>query len=263
MNRELLVFVDRGDPVPCGRLWTRPTPRESASFEYAASWLTRADAFALDPELPLGRGQFHTALALFRASSDPAPDRWGQTLLRRAERARARREGGAPRTLTAVDFLVLVDDSTRLGALRFQDAAKPGAGFLATDRRPIPPVLALPKLLGATQRLLDDEATDEDLALVLAPGTSLGGARPKASVLAPDGRLLIAKFPRKDDDWSVPRWEAATLSLARAAGIDVPAFRLELVLKKPVLVLERFDRVGKRQTRLPFMSSMTAISANE
>jgi serine/threonine-protein kinase HipA len=262
MNRELIVHVEReGGPVPCGRLWARSAPRESASFEYDPSWLARRDAFSLDPELPLGRGQFHTAQPLFRAFTDPAPDRWGQTLLRRAERARARREGRIPRTLTGVDFLALVDDQTRLGALRFQDATATEKGFLSSGGKPIPPVLALPKLLSASQRLIDEEETDDDLALVLAPGTSLGGARPKASVLATDGRLLVAKFPRKDDDWPVTRWEAATLELARLASIAVPVFRLETVLRRPVLVLDRFDRDGAR--RIPFMSSMTALSAND
>ena len=262
MNRELLVHVDRaGRPVLCGRLWTRSAPRESASFEYDPAWLSRTDAFSLDPELPLGGGQFHPAQPLFRAFTDPAPDRWGQTLLRRAERARARREGRAPRTLTGVDFLALVDDQTRLGALRFQDATATEQGFLSSGGRPIPPVLALPKLLSATHRLIDEEETDDDLALVLAPGTSLGGARPKASVLASDGRLLIAKFPRKDDDWPVTRWEATTLALAKLAGIGVPVSRLEAVLRRPVLILERFDRDGA--TRIPFMSSMTALSAND
>jgi serine/threonine-protein kinase HipA len=215
----------------------------------------------VDPELPLGRGQFHTAQPLFRAFTDPAPDRWGQSLLRRAERARARQEGRVPRTLTGIDFLSLVDDQTRLGALRFQDAKDVGSGFLSKGKNPVPPLIALPKLLAATQRLIDDEESDEDLALVLAPGTSLGGARPKASVLGGDGRLMVAKFPRKDDDWPVTRWEAVTLALAAAAGLRVPASRLELVLRRPVLLLERFDRLGA--ARVPFMSAMTALSAND
>ena len=114
MNRELVVHVDRdGQPAVCGRLWTRSGPREGASFEYDGSWLSRRDGFSLDPELPLGRGQFHTAQPLFRAFTDPAPDRWGQSLLRRAERTRARREGRAPRTLGSVDFLMLVDDQRK------------------------------------------------------------------------------------------------------------------------------------------------------
>lgn len=261
MDRELVVHVDiDGAPIRCGRLFTRSIPRESSSFEYERAWLERDDAFALDPELPLARGAFHSRGPLFRAFTDPAPDRWGQTLLRRVERRNAKRERRAARTLTAIDFLVLVDDQTRMGALRFTDrAAGDGGSFLTTGAR-IPPLLTLPKLLGATARIVADEETDEDLALVLAPGTSLGGARPKASVLAPDGRLLVAKFPRRDDDVPVTRWEAVCLELAASAGIRVPSHRLELVARQAVLLVERFDRVP---ARVATMSAMTALSADD
>ena len=97
MNRELAVYLDLdGVPVRCGRLWTRSAPREGASFEYDDGYRARRGAFALAPDLPLGAGSFHTARPIFRAFSDPAPDRWGQMLLRRAERARTRREKRAP-----------------------------------------------------------------------------------------------------------------------------------------------------------------------
>src|SRR5262245_45291812 len=123
MERELeVLFARDSTTVPVGQLWTRVRAgRETASFEYADAWLADPDGFALDPELPLGRGRFHTERALFNVFTDPAPDRWGQTLLRRNERARARAEGRAPRTLLAADFLTLVDDGTRLGALRFRE----------------------------------------------------------------------------------------------------------------------------------------------
>ena len=262
MNREILVHVDLdGQPVFCGRLWTRSAPRESASFEYDVAWRTSRRGFALDPELPLAAGPFHTGRPIFRAFTDPAPDRWGQMLLRRAERARARREGRNPRTLTAVDFLTLVDDETRLGALRFRDAEADGGPFLSTGGTRVPPLMALSKLLAATTRIIADEETDEDLALVLAPGTSLGGARPKASVKDSDGNLLVAKFPTASDEWPATRWEATTLELARRAGIHVPVFRLALAARKPVLLLRRFDRDG--EARVPFMSAMTALSADD
>jgi serine/threonine-protein kinase HipA len=263
VNRELIVYLDRGGrPLRCGRLWTRAGPREGASFEYDARWRESRDAFALDPELPLSAGQFHTASPLFRAFTDPAPDRWGQALLRRAERARARREGRAPRTLGAVDFLTLVHDETRLGALRFRDVRDgEGSPFLSSTDKPVPPLLHLARLLAATNRVVDDSASDDDLALLLAPGTSLGGARPKASILDTGGELLIAKFPREDDDWSVTSWEATALSLAAAAGIEVPHFRLQTVGRKSVLLLRRFDR--QKQLRIPFMSAMTAVSADD
>jgi serine/threonine-protein kinase HipA len=182
-------------------------------------------------------------------------------LLRRAERARARREGRTPRTLTAVDFLTLVDDETRLGALRFRDAAAGGGPFLSTGSTRVPPLIALSKLLTATERIVADEETEADLALVLAPGTSLGGARPKATVRDGDGSLLVAKFPTVADEWPTTRWEATLLDLAKRAGIRVPDFRLVRAARKPVLLLRRFDRDGVR--RMPFMSAMTALSADE
>lgn len=262
MDRELTVHISRrGETTLVGRLWPRSRgARESASFEYAAAWLAQRDSFAIDPELPLTSGAFHTERPLFNAFTDPAPDRWGQMLMRRAERARARSEGRAPRTLTNVDFLTLVDDATRLGALRFRD---PGSNeFLTTGTAPIPPFLQLGRLLGASNRVTaEDEDADDALALLLVPGTSLGGARPKASILDRDKQLAIAKFPKRDDEWPITRWEAATLAMARSAGIDVPTHRLEVVLKKPVLLLRRFDRAGAH--RIPFMSALTALGAQD
>ena len=261
MERELLVFMDLGgETVRVGRLWAHTRgARETASFEYDPSWLARRDAFGLDPVLPPARGQFHTDRPLFNAFTDPAPDRWGQTLMRRNERRRARAEGRQPRTLLAVDFLTLVDDETRLGALRFKDAD--GGDFLTSTGKRVPPVVDLPRLLSATNRVIDDKETDEDLQLILAPGTSLGGARPKASVRDKDGHLLIAKFPRKDDEWPVTRWEATTMALAEAARVEVSPWRLQLVLKKPVLMARRFDR--REGQRIPYMSALTALEASD
>lgn len=261
MDRELLVYLDRaGGPLQVGRLWARARgSRESASFEYTTEWLKERGAFPFDPALPLGRGLFHTEQPLFNAFTDPSPDRWGQTLMRRYERACARRDDRQPRTLLHVDFLALVDDETRLGALRFKDPSTDG--FVSTDGKRIPPVLELPRLLAATTRITEDKETEEDLQLVLAPGTSLGGARPKASVRDTNGRLLIAKFPRRDDEWPLTRWEATTLALAESASIDVAPWRLEMVAKRPVLLVERFDREDGE--RIPFMSALTALAANE
>jgi serine/threonine-protein kinase HipA len=260
MERELDVVIARGDEtIAVGTLWARVrSARESASFEYAASWLRDRHAFALDPELPLATGLFHTARPLFNAFTDPMPDRWGQTLLRRNERARARAEERAPRTLFTSDFLALVDDETRLGALRFRE---PGAPQFLTIGGRVPPLVQLPRLLRASTRVLADEESDDDLLLLLAPGTSLGGARPKASVRRADDSLAIAKFPARDDDWPVTRWEATTLALAAAADIDVPAHELVVVTGRPVLVAQRFDRVGPR--RIPYMSALTALAARD
>ncbi len=261
MDRVLEVHVDRGgEPVLAGRLWSRVrSARETSSFEYEPGWLARSDGFALGPDLPLGRGQFHATGVLFGAFTDPAPDRWGQNLLRRAERARAREHARAPRTLFEIDFLVLVEDETRLGAVRVRELGT--TEFVTRSGRPVPPLIELPRLLAATDRIVEDRETDDDLALVLAPGTSLGGARPKASVRDPHGHLLVAKFPREDDAWPVTRWEAAAIAMAEAAGVTTPAMRLETVARRAVIMVQRFDRDGAR--RVPFISGMTAVSGTD
>ena len=260
MERQFEVHLWwHGTTTHVGRLWTRARAnRETASFEYLPTWIQARDAFAIDPELPLGAGLFHTDRPLFNAFTDPAPDRWGQTLLRRNERARARRERRTPRTLLTVDFLTLVNDETRLGALRFREQAN--ASFMSVGS-PVPPLVQLPRLLRATRAVLDEEETDEDLALLLAPGTSLGGARPKASIRDQSGKLAIAKFPARDEEWPVTRWEAATMAMARAAGIVVPESRLHLVARKPVFIVERFDRLDA--ARVHYMSALTAIAGRD
>lgn len=139
--------------------------------------------------------------------------------MRRMGRRRAEREGQTPRTLHEIDYLLLVDDEARMGALRF--AEQQGGAFLR-PKEPgrIPPLVELPKLLSAAEHVVDDTYTDEDLRLLMAPGSSLGGAWPKASVRENDDGLAIAKFPRKDDEISTVRWEAVALNLAHKAGIS-------------------------------------------
>ena len=121
--------------------------------------------------------------------------------------------------------------------------------------------MLLRRRMSRLTRITEDRETDDDLQLVLAPGTSLGGARPKASVRDNDGHLLVAKFPRKDDEWPVTRWEMTALALAKSAGIDVPDARLHLVARRPVLMLRRFDRTGT--FRIPFISALTALAAKD
>jgi serine/threonine-protein kinase HipA len=254
MENEVLVYVDlQGAPCFVGRLWMRTRKdRDSATFEYDRNWLAHPDRFSLEPALKLGPGPFYTASdqPLFGAIGDSAPDRWGRVLMRRAERRRAEREGQTPRTLREIDYLLMVDDEARMGALRF--AKTEGGPFLAQyGLTRIPPLTTLPRLLSAAEHTLSDTDTDEDLRLLLAPGSSLGGARPKASVLDRDGHLAMAKFPSKADDINTVLWEAAALTLAAKAGITVPEWRLEAVLDKPVLLLRRFDRSGGM--RVPFL----------
>jgi serine/threonine-protein kinase HipA len=182
-------------------------------------------------------------------------------LMRRAKRQRAKAEKRAPRALNEIDCLLGVDDETRQGALRF--AEQPGGPFLAvTGAGPrVPPLVDLPALLGASDRIAVDEDTDDDLRLLVAPGSSLGGARPKASVRDHDNGLLIAKFPHPDDEVNQPAWEALALRLASCAGINASKGRLETFTGRSVLLLNRFDRAGVR--RIPFLSAMSLLGASD
>src|SRR5580698_344428 len=224
MDKEILVYLDlHGTPHLVGRLWARMRKdRESATFEYDRGWLANPQRFSLEPALKLGPGPFHAPAdrTLFGAIGDSAPDRWGRVLMRRAERRRAEREGQTPRTLREIDYLLMVDDEARMGALRFSE--REGGPFLADyGPKKIPPLIELPRLLSAAGRALSETDTDEDLRLLLAPGSSLGGARPKASVRDRDGSLAIAKFPSHGDNVNTVLWEALALKLASKAGIRI------------------------------------------
>ena len=264
MDTEASVYVDLGCRSHlAGRLWARMRKgRDSATFEYDKEWLANPVHFSLEPALQLGPGPFHTPTGkpLFGAIGDSAPDRWGRVLMRRAERRRAERAGETPRTLREIDYLLLVNDATRQGALRF--AQEPGGPFLAAnDAIPIPPLIELPRLLSAAEHVVGDSESDEDLRLLLAPGSSLGGARPKASVRDKDGHLAIAKFPHAADDFNAVLWEALALSLAEKAGIPVAPWRVETVAGKATLIVRRFDREG--DVRVPFLSAMSMLGADD
>ena len=260
-DRELFAYVDL-DGAPClvGRLWTRRARnRDSARFEYHSEWLDNPARFALEPALLLGAGPQHTqqGRALFGAFGDSAPDRWGRKLILRDERRRAQMQARAPRSMGEVDFLLGVSDFTRQGALRFKEALD--GPFLAHGGASVPPLIRLGELLNAAMRVAADADDDDDLRLILAPGSSLGGARAKASVLDLQGQLSIAKFPQADDSYPVMQWEAVALDLAGRAGIAVPAWRLEQVADRSALLLHRFDRDGG--IRIPFLSAMSMLGA--
>lgn len=262
MDREAFVYMDiAGTPVLVGRLWSRiRKQRETGTFEYDASWLKRADRFALEPALILSEGPYHTGAdrPMFGAIGDSAPDRWGRALMRRAERRAAEREGRQSRTLFEMDFLLQVDDEARAGALRF--AEKEGGPFLAeADKFRIPPIVELNRLLAAAERVIDDKDSEEDLRLLIAPGSSLGGARPKASVRDKDGHLSIAKFPHKEDSSHVVLWEGVALTLAARARIAVSEWHVVQIGKKACLILRRFDR--KNGARVPLLSAMSMLGA--
>jgi serine/threonine-protein kinase HipA len=157
-----------------------------------------------------------------------------------------------------IDYVLGVADIARQGALRFSQVE--GGDFLASESEAaVPPMIHLPKLLAAAQGFLDDPDSEEDLRILLAPGSSLGGARPKASIKDEKGCLSLAKFPKKDDLYSVPVWEHLALGLARDAGIQVADSTLLCVEDQELIILRRFDR--DEAVRTPFLSAMSLLDA--
>jgi serine/threonine-protein kinase HipA len=259
---DVLVQI-AGEDVPAGRLWAHPHPRSgSATFAYLPEYLAREDSYELDPRLAEHTGQQQTAegQALFGAFSDAAPDGWGRRLIRRNEIHHAEKHGVPERDIPEIDYLLGVRDQLRQGALRFRTSAD--GTYLGDDHRGVPHLIDLQRLLGAAEQLERGQETDEDLQLLLEGGSSLGGARPKAHVLDTQGQLSIAKFPAPENDkWDVIRWEAAALTLAGAAGLRVPEFRLHEIAGRPVLIVRRFDRDAGG--RVGYVSAMTMLEAQD
>lgn len=223
----------------------------ATTFEYAAEWLGRDDAFAIDPtSLPLHPGAQHGA-TLFGALQDCGPDRWGQLLIERAVRKQILER----KPYQDLDCVLALDDFARIGALRFRtDASGP---FLASTQGKLPPLLELAALMRATEAIHDETETAADLRFLLGAGSPLGGARPKSVVRLADGRLAIAKFPAPDDVRDIAAGEILALALARAAGIAVAEHRLVAVGGRNVSLITRFDRAGAQ--RIPFISAHSLL----
>lgn len=234
---------------------------QTISFEYADGWLGDPDNFSIEPALALTKGTFAppAGRSIIGSIGDSAPDTWGRRLMQRAERRQADREGRAIRTLLESDYLLGVADETRLGAMRFRRVGE--SEFQAPIRNGVPALIELERLMRVTERILRDEETDEDFQLIFAPGSSLGGARPKASVIDRYGHLSIAKFPKDTDEYSVETWEEIALRLAKLAGIATPHHQLLQFAGKAVLLSRRFDRRDKG--RIPFLSAMAMIGSND
>ena len=256
---EVTVEID-GKEVTTGTLWIHERGGQSSTFRYAEAYLANPVGYALDPGLPKAAGVFRSppGSALFRAFADSAPDRWGENLMRREERERARSASVTPRTLGKADFLLGVRDDTRQGAIRFRRPST--TDYYAAHRHAVPRLIEVARLMRAADRLGTEDGLDSDLADLIAAGSSLGGARPKAAVTDTAGQLTIAKFPRVDsDEWDVTGWEEVQLRLAKRAGITVAESQLLPVAGRHVLLVHRFDRAGGR--RIGFASAITMLEA--
>ena len=253
-----------GESVLVGRLThIRTGVAGTYSFEYFDSWWGRGGTFPLDPALPLAPGEMHFP-ALPGAFRDAAPDRWGRTLLQRREQLRARDQGRTPRALDDWDCLLGVEDETRMGAIRLQ---RPGDGtFLDHHPLAVPPVTGLRELRAAAGALESRSSAPEQvrrwIRMLVAAGSSLGGARPKATYRDPQRQFWLAKFPSATDLRDVGAWEYLLWELAQRAGIEVSDHALlALGGDHHTFVARRFDRTSSG--RRPYCSAMTLTGRSD
>lgn len=263
--RTIFVYWDDAqtiEPIPVGRLYADLIRgKEIFSFEFDASWLKQGICRHLDPDLQLFNGLQYTTekKSNFGVFTDSAPDRWGRVLMERRESLRAKDEGRARRTLFESDFLLGVHDETRMGALRFK--TEEDGPFL--DNEPdysAPPMASLRDLQEASWHLEkeDDPNVRKWLRILLAPGSSLGGARPKANIRKPDGSLWIAKFPSRNDRTDVGAWEAVAMTLAARCGVEVAPFEVVRYGQYATFMTRRFDR-NEEGRRVHFTSAMSML----
>jgi serine/threonine-protein kinase HipA len=261
-GEQILVWLDDPAYGPLQQIGTLSRgDRGSVRFSYEPDWLKSARAFPLDPELDLTAGEFFPGGSNFGVFMDSCPDRWGQILMKRREAVEAKEAGRTPKTLGPWEFLLGVQDCTRMGALRFSRSGE--QIFLANEALSAPPVARIAELQAIAFELTRKKPDDpgkisEWLKVLVAPGSSLGGARPKANLVDEDGSLWIAKFPSADDEHDVALWEKLLQELARRCGITVPEARLmQIGSGYHTFLVRRFDR--HCDERRFFASAMTML----
>ncbi|MDO8414839.1 MAG: HipA domain-containing protein [Agitococcus sp.] len=265
VQESVEVHLGSGGTLVGHLTFVRQGQRELSQFAYAPTWLNNTDGFEISPDLPFEEGYatrrapsnvdsvFHSAL------SDSAPDAWGRRVIERAH-AKARKENSKLAPLCELDYLCAVDDFSRVGALRLH---KNGA-YLRTvgaGRRTTPPLLELEHMYLASRAIEHNTETVEDLKYLQGKGTSLGGMRPKCTVLDEDGKLAIGKFPSVNDTFNVTRGEVLALALSRRAGINTATARAISLNGTAVALIERFDRAPDDK-RIPYLSAASMLQAS-
>ena len=253
--------------APVGKLiYFKDGPREFSQFAYQEGWLANPVAFDISPDLSrvlgyqLRKAPSKDDSCFFLALADTEPDSWGRRVVARAH-AKERQLNPALRALSEVDYLCAVDDFSRIGALRLRDAVQTYVHSVEEGKRAIPPLLELEKMLTASRAVELSKETAEDLKYLQGKGTSLGGMRPKCTVLDEDGTLAVGKFPSVKDERSVTCGEVLALRLAKLAGIDTAHARIVMVQGAPVAIIRRFDRTPN-QGRIPYMSGATLLQSS-
>lgn len=265
---DIFVFADwigLEEPTLIGTLSVQSAKsKKSFSFEYDKNWLQSPHKFLLDPDIQLFSGkQFPHQKENFGVFLDSMPDTWGKTLMKRRAIQKAKDHNEPIPNLYDIDFLLGVYDETRIGGLRFKTDFN--GDFLDNDNSfPTPPWTSIRELQNAVYQIENDNNTDikKWLEIILAPGSSLGGARPKANILDENNELWIAKFPSKNDDYDKGAWEFLAYLLAKDAGIHMSESKIQKIYNPyHTFFTKRFDRQGSK--RIHFASAMTMTGYNE
>ena len=270
VSKEKTIFVyddfSMQNPTLMGILYVNSLKvGESYSFEYDREWLKKTSLkITLDPELmPYSGRQYPFGKTIFGLFSDSSPDRWGRVLMNKRERILAGKEGRKPAKLYDSDYLLGVYDETRLGGIRFK--TEPNGAFLSDDKETAAPPWTSLRTLEEASRNFENEDTalsEKWLNQLIRPGSSLGGARPKATVIDPKEQLWIAKFPSKNDENDSGAWEMVTHDLAELCGLHVPEAKLEKFSKLgSTYLVKRFDRILNK--RVHFASAMTLLGKTD
>jgi serine/threonine-protein kinase HipA len=267
MRKECTIFVGE-NPIEVGKLsYEKKGQKSTSAFLYSDSWLRNQNQFALSPDLPLISGyQFHSARTsdespFFACFSDVEPDGWGKMVIQRDFAKQRKDVAGnhrAPTLLDDFDYLMWISDFSRIGAIRLKDSE--GIFQRRVDhKRQIPPLIELPQLLRASKAIEENQETLKDLEYLRGVGTSLGGLRPKCSIIDTDGSLSVGKFPSVGDTRSIVHGEVLALHLAKRCGIDAASSKVIDAEGTPVALIRRFDRDGPK--RLMYLSANSLLQA--
>lgn len=237
--------------------------KETFSFEFDVDYIKSNSSFMfLDPKLNAfpGRQYLSSNKKIFGFIEDCLPDRFGRNLIKKEEMNLAKKENRKAKSLSECDYLTRLDDESRMGDIRFKlDKNGP---FISQSTNPIPKMIYINQLEQSSRELEDDKNIEENLKILLSPGSSLGGARPKANVYDNNGDLWLCKFPSKNDDYDVELFEKVCLDLEEMCEIRVPESKLIKVSKYgSTLLIKRFDR--NRDKRIHYLSAMTALDADD
>jgi serine/threonine-protein kinase HipA len=262
LKQQASVCIGRAELEVGDLTFVRDGRREYSAFVYDRSWFEHAERFEISPDLPLREGHFTRRARSVEESpfpyalADTEPDAWGQRVIQRAH-AKRRQHDPSLGALTRFDILAAVDDFSRVGALRLRDS---GGQYLSSGAAyRTPTLLELERIYASTRAFEQGRETEADLAFLQGKATSLGGLRPKCTVLDTDGTLALGKFPSITDTRSIVRGEVLALKLARLVKLDAAEARIEMIEGTPVALIRRFDRTP--EGRVAYLSGGSLLQA--